>query len=67
VPRKTKQGTQYYTNKFGRIIQGRTGGLGWWDQFDPEHPEHPSRGKGKAKATPDKEIIARGMHHIVTL
>jgi len=43
------------------------GGLGWWDQFDPEHPEHPSKGKAKAKATPDEEIIAGGTHHIVTL
>jgi len=67
VPRDTEQGTQYYTNEFGQIVQGRTGGLGWWDQFDPEHPEHLSRGKGKAKATPDKEIIAGGTHHIVTL
>jgi len=63
---KTKQGTQYYTNKFRQIVQGGIGGLGWWDQFDPKHPKHPSKGKGKSKATPDEEIISGGTHHIVT-
>ena len=63
----TQQGTQYYTNEFGWIIQGGTGGLGWWDQFDPEYPKHSSKGKGKFKATPDEEIISGGTHHIVTL
>src|SRR5882672_4494936 len=67
VERTNEQGTHYFTNEFGRIVQGGTGGLGWWDQFDPQHPEHLSRGKGKAKATPDKEIIAGGTHHIITL
>jgi len=62
-----EQGTQYYTNEFGQIVQGGTGGLGWWDQFNPKHPKHPSRGKGKSKATPDEEIISGGTHHIVTL
>jgi len=58
VPQKIKTGLGCYTNEFGQIIQGGTAGLGWWDQFNSAHPENPAqKGKGKAKANSNEEII----------